>query len=256
MNRRAWSGVAAVLLAAMPASGQSARRGLSPPVVSGVFPPGGEVGTVVEWSLSGRGLAKVKRVLVSGGGVETVTFAASDDNQAVATVKIAAGAAPGYRELRVEGPDGVSNLVLIRVDTVPQSVEVEPNDEPAEAQKVAMGSAVVGVVKARDVDHYRVEGTPGREITLDLEARRVGTSITPVLTVLNSRGAAIAQARESRSSDHDCRLAVKIPKDGAIIVQIRDNTYGGNDAATYRLRVVPTPYATGMLPWAGRGESR
>ena len=223
--------------------------------MSSVAPPGGQVGTTVEWNVTGRGLAKVKRVMVSGGGVETVDFAATGDNKAVATVKIAGDAAPGYRDIRLEGPDGVSNLVIVRVDTLPQAVEVEPNDEPGKAQKLEVGASVAGTIRSMDVDHYRIEATPGREITLDFEARRVGTSITPVLTALNARGAAIAQARESRSGDHDCRLAVKIPRGGVLIAQVRDNTYEGNEAATYRLRVTATPYATAIYPLGGpRGK--
>ena len=143
----------------------------------------------------------------------------------------------------------------MRVDTIPQGLEVEPNDEPKQAQKLGVGSSVAGTIRSMDVDHYRIEGKPGEEITLDFEARRVGTSITPVLSALNARGASIAQARESRSGDHDCRLAVKIPKGGVVIAQVRDNTYEGNEAATYRLRVTTTPYATGIYPLGGpRGK--
>ncbi len=250
MNRGAWWGLAAFSVLANPAAGQG-RRAVTSPIVSSVSPPGGQVGTVVDWNLAGRGLAKVKRVMVAGGGVETVHFAAEGDTRAVASVRIAGDAAPGYRELRLEGPDGVSNLVLVRLDTIPQALEVEPNDELKQAQAIAIGSSVAGTIRSTDVDHYRIEGKPGAEITLDFEARRVGTSITPVLSALNSRGASIAQARESRSVDHDCLLAVKIPRDGVVVAQVRDNTYGGSESASYRLRVTTTPHATGMFPLGG-----
>lgn len=254
MPGRGWWGLVAALISATTAAGQ-ARKTILPPIVSSVSPPGGQVGTVVEWKLSGRGLAKVRRVLISGGGVELVGFAAGGDTQRVATVKIAKEAAPGYRELRVEGPEGVSNFALVRIDTLPQAIEAEPNDELEQAQSLAIGSSVAGTVAAKDVDHYRIEGSPGEAITLDLEARRVGTSISPVLTVLNAKGAALAQARESRSTDHDCRLAATIPKGGVLIAQVRDNTYGGSESATYRLRVGRTPFATGMYPLGGpRGK--
>jgi hypothetical protein len=234
---------------------QVGKRVTSPPVVSSVSPPGAQVGTELEWTLSGRGLTKVKRVMISGVGVEPIDFEAKDDNQAIATVKVAADAAPGFRELRVEGSDGISNLLLVRIDTMPQVREVEPNDEPSQAQTVEIGRAVAGVIKATDIDHYLVQGKPGQRVTLDLEARRVGTSLSPILTVMTRRGGAMSQARESRSHDHDPRLTVTLPKDGGVLVQVRDNVYGGNDSATYRLRVAPTPYATGLYPLGGpRGK--
>ncbi len=252
MFPRAGSIVALVGLFAWPAFSQAVRRNYSPPVVSSVFPPGATIGATVEWKFAGRGLAKVRHVLVSGEGVRTKGFEASDDSHAVATAEVDKGAAPGYRELRLEGPEGVSNLVIVRLDTLPQAVEIEPNDELGQAQEIAEATVVAGTIRASDVDHFRIAGTPGRELTLDLEARRVGTSITPVLSALNRRGASIAQARESRSSDHDCRLAVRIPKDGVLIAQVRDNTYSGSDSASYRLRVATTPYATGLYPLGGR----
>jgi hypothetical protein len=255
MIARAGMLIAVAGMWAWPSLSQSARRNPSPPVVTSVFPPGGKVGTTVEWRFAGRGLTKVRQVLVSGGGVKSSGFEAVDDAHAVATVEIERDAEPGFRELRLEGPDGVSNLMIVRLDTLPQEAETEPNDAAGEAQKIAVGSAVAGTIRATDVDHFQIDGRPGQEITLDLEARRVGTSITPVLSVLNGRGLSIAQARESRSSDHDCRLAVKIPKDGVLIAQIRDNTYAGGDSATYRLRVATTPYATGLYPLGGpRGK--
>ena len=227
------------------------RKPVNPPVISSVFPPGGTVGTSVQWTLNGRGLSKIRQLMISGSGIKTTSFEARGENQAVATVAIDANADPGYRELRVEGADGVSNLLLARIDTVKQVVEVEPNNRPSEAQVVPIETAVAAVIAAADVDYYRVEGPPGTTVTFDLEARRVGTSISPVLTATKPNGAAISQARESRSNDRDARLGVTIPREGAVIVQVRDNTYSGNDLAGYRLRVTRQPYATGLFPLGG-----
>jgi hypothetical protein len=237
------------------APAQTRGRTIAPPLISSVSPPGAKVGSTVEWTLTGRGFPKAKRVLVSGGGVELLEFTPKGENLAVANVRVDEKAEPGYRELRVEGPDGISNLVLVRLDTLVQVIESEPNDDPRTAQRITLGTAVAGVLRPQDVDHYRVEGPPGKVVTVDLEARRVGTSITPVLTILNGRGSSIAQARESRSADHDPRLAVKIPADGVFFVQVRDNTYGGNDTATYRVRLTTSRFATGLFPLGGpRGK--
>src|SRR5580693_8028896 len=109
-----WS-LVVIIAGSSTALAQVGKRVTSPPVVSSVSPPGAQVGTELEWTLSGRGLTKVKRVMISGVGVEAVGFEAKDDNQAIATVRVAADAAPGFRELRVEGSDGISNLLLVRI---------------------------------------------------------------------------------------------------------------------------------------------
>ena len=221
------------------------------PVVSSVFPPGATVGRPAEWAIAGRNLSKVNALRISGGGVEVVELKAKDETSATAKIRVAPDAAPGIRELRLDGPAGVSNLALVRIDRLEQVVEVEPNDEPDKAQAVQAGSAVVGVLKSLDLDHFRIKGAPGQRLTIDLEARRVGTSISPVVTLFSPSGEAMAQGREARGGDRDCRMTVILPAEGSCLVQIRDNVYGGNDQARYRLRVEPTPYTTGLFPLGG-----
>jgi hypothetical protein len=46
-------------------------------------------------------------------------------------------------------------------------------------------------------------------------------------------------------------MSVVLPPDGVCVVQVRDNTYSGGDQARYRLRVDPSPFATGVFPIGG-----
>ncbi len=48
--------------------------------------------------------------------------------------------------------------------------------------------------------------------------------------------------------DRDCRPPWWSRPTGWFEVELRDNTYGGDDRARYRLRVDPDPFATGMFP--------
>ena len=236
---------------ATPAHGQSGGA----PVIFGVNPPGITIGQTQEWSIAGRNLSSVNRMLISGLGVEVLEFSAQNEKSARARVRVAAGTLPGYREVRLDGPNGISNLAIVRIDTLRQVSEAEPADASI-AQVVEEGSAVVGLLKPLDVDVYRVRGTPGRRLTLDLEARRIGTSISPVVTILSESGVSTAQAREIRGGDRDSRLSVVVPPDGTFLIQVRDNTYGGSDQARYRLRVDPNPFATAVFPLGGRiGET-
>ncbi len=221
------------------------------PVVSGVFPAGGTVGREVDWTITGRNLASARSLLISGGGVEVVSLAVKDETSATARVRVAGDARPGFREVRLDGPTGVSNLSIVRVDSLPQVAEVEPNDSPEQAQPVPAGSAIEGVLKPLDVDQFRLEGAPGQRLTIDLEARRIGTSISPVVTLFTTSGGAIAQGRESPGGDRDCRMTAILPPDGKCLVQVRDNVYGGSDRARYRLRLDPSPYASGLFPLGG-----
>jgi hypothetical protein len=221
------------------------------PVLASVFPPGATVGTEAEWVIVGRNLPKGGTLRVSGGGVEVLEFRVKDEASATARVRVDPAAPQGFREVRIDGASGVSNLALIRVDHLPQVIEVEPNDEPSKAQVIGVGTSVAGVLRPRDLDHYRVEGAPGVRVTIDLEVRRLGISIAPVVTVSSVRGTALAQGRESRGGDRDCRMTMMVPPEGAFVVQVRDNVFGGHDLARYRLRLDPTPFATAIFPLGG-----
>jgi len=214
------------------------------PIVSAIFPPGASIGSTETWTISGRNLGRADSIWVSEG--EGLTFGAvriaPSGRSASVEVRVAADAKPGFREVRVDGPDGISNLAIVRVDPLPQVVEVEPNDKvPAPSQIIRVGTAVAGTIRPLDVDRFRVEGEPGRQVSVDWETRRLGTSIIPVLTITGPGRSAIAQARMSPGGDRDCRTSVVIPAEGWFEVELRDNTYGGDDRARYRLRVDPAP---------------
>jgi hypothetical protein len=196
MSRRFRIKFALIALLVGLASGTSfGQLGSNVPVVSGVFPPGATIGQTTEWTISGRNLSKVGSLRISGGGVEVLELKIKDETSATAKVGVAPDALPGLREVRLDGASGVSNLAIIRIDRLKQVLEVESNDTLELAQEVEVGSAVIGVLQTLDVDCFRLKGRPGQRVTLDLEARRVGTSIAPVLTVFSAAGVAIAQGR-------------------------------------------------------------
>ena len=221
-----------------------------PPTITSITPPGSPLGKTTEWTVAGSNLAAVTEWRISGKGVSLVAASTGKDSTKL-NVKVDPGAEPGYREVRAVGPNGVSNLVVVRVDHRPLVTEIEPNDSIEDATRLPSGSAAWGVLKAQDLDHFRLAGKAGQRVTFDLEAQRLGTPISPVLTVMTASGSALAQAHESRAADHDARLAFTFPADGDYVVSIRDNLYGGGDSAVYRLSVEDSPFATGMFPLGG-----
>ncbi|WP_435010036.1 hypothetical protein P12x_001256 [Tundrisphaera lichenicola] len=235
-----------------PTRGQSTR----PPFLLDVNPPGATVGRSEEWLISGRNFEGTERVIVSGPGVEVSRLSIVDGSSARVRVQVANDAPNGYREVRLDGPAGISNPVLIRIDTLRQTAEFDRDGDLSKAQEVEVGSVVVGLLERGDVDLYRIRGTPGRPLTLDLEARRIGTSISPVLTILSLDGVATEQFREPRGGDLDVRLNAVIPPEGSLLVQVRDVVFGGSDRARYRLRVDPNPFASAIFPLGGiRGSN-
>jgi hypothetical protein len=169
-------------------------------------------------------------------------------------LRASAAAAPGFREVYAEAPDGLSNVLVVRVDQLPQMVEAEPNDDIGHATEIAVGSAAAGLLKPQDLDHYRFRGKAGQRVTIEVEAQRLGTAVVPVATLLAANGAALAQAKPLHGGDHDCRLNVTLPRDGSYLVLVHDSAFGGSDSAGYRLRIEEAPFATGLFPLGGPRE--
>jgi hypothetical protein len=218
----------------------------------GVSPAGATVGKTTEWTVVGRNLQGVERWLFSGEGIELVEAKPKEDGtSAQLKIKVTDAATVGYRELRAMGSKGISNLALFRVDRLEQIVETEPNESRDKAQEVKAGSAVSGTLKPQDIDHYKLAGRAGERVTIEVEAQRLGVPVVPVVTVLSASGNALAQARETRGADHDCRVSFKFPADGTYYLQVHDNTYGGADQAAYRVRIHDEPFATAMFPLGG-----
>ena len=225
----------------------------STPVITGIFPPGLTVGGRQTWTITGRNLDQVESLFATGTGL---TFGPIRRAGSAGSWLVDASASPEaeatYRAIRADGPAGISNLALIRVDWLGQIEEVEPNDRrPHPEQPIPVGVAVAGTIQPLDVDRYRVEGTPGQRLTLDWETRRLGTAIIPVLTVLGPGDRALAQIRSQPGGDRDCRCSVVVPPEGWFTVELRDNIYGGDSRARYRLRIDPAPFATALGPLAG-----
>ena len=223
----------------------------APPLITSIFPPAAMIGKETKLAVEGANLKTVEDFIVSGVGVEAASFRAESETKGTIVLKVEKDAAGGTREVRAAGSGGLSNLLVVRLDRLEQTVETEPNDAIDQAKPIAEGGAIVGRLTARDLDHYLVHGKKGRRITIEVEAQRLGASVSPVLTILSPNGVALAQAQETRGLEHDCRLSFLFPRDGDYVLQVRDRTYRGDAAAVYRLRWEEAPYATAMFPLGG-----
>ena len=245
----ALAGVLAVLAAA-----PAAAAGV--PVLAGIDPPGVQAGGTVVWTVNGRSLAGVERFLISGSGVEAVAIAPASDESIRLSVRTGADALPGFREFRAIGPSGISNLVLFRVDSLPQTREAEPNDDPTQANPLVIPSAVAGVLLPQDLDRFSFLGREGQGVTVEVEARRLGSAIVPQARLFGPSGASLARSQPMRDGGGDCRLSFILPEAGCYSVEVRDALYRGSAAARYRLRIDTGPFATGLFPLGGRrGEA-
>ncbi|MEN6546166.1 MAG: PPC domain-containing protein [Armatimonadia bacterium] len=191
------------------------------PFVTRIFPLGGKAGTELKASLWGWNLPVSSVTLVSGTEGE------------------------GIRETAWAWQEGLSNRVQYAVDTLPEALEVEPNDEATKAQKVTLPVTINGrVMKAGDVDFYRFEGNAGDEVVAEVIARRVGSPLDSLVRVSDAAGQVLGlnddyedPSRGLMTHHADSYVTVRLPKKGTYTVQVLDTQQHGGDEYGYRLRL-------------------
>jgi hypothetical protein len=117
--------------------------------------------------------------------------------------------APGVYPIRLETPAGLSNVLLFTIGTFPELTEQESlpyaepnrndtieNSEPVQTTPVTVN----GTLRGAERDLYRVYGKGGETRVFEVEGRRSGSAIDPVLRILDGSGNPLARSESSSSS--------------------------------------------------------
>jgi hypothetical protein len=171
-------------------------------------------------------------------------------------VELNANATIGTYPIRVQTQDGISNILLFTVGAFPEIAEEESrpgarehsNDSMETAQYVEPPVILNGTLDGPDRDYYRVHAKQGERLVFEVEARRVGSAVDPVLCVLDGAGKQIARAEDVPSLGVDSRIDITFPHDGDYYVIVHDARFSKQKQNFYRLKVANFPYADGVFP--------
>ena len=193
------------------------------PYVTGIFPLGGRAG-------------EPAKIEMTGWNLEKATIAPPP-----------ADAKPGRQLLAATDGKHVSNHVPFQLDTLPECLDQESNDEPAKAQKVTLPVIVNGRSdRPGDWDVFEIDGKAGETIVAEVHARRLGSPLDSFLKVTAADGRILAlnddhyDAASGLNTDHaDSYLMVKLPADGKYHVHLGDTRRQSGRDFAYRLRIGP-----------------
>jgi hypothetical protein len=161
------------------------------------------------------------------------------------SVEIAPGTPPGWREIRLETRDGITNPVRFRVGEVPEVREHESLTHPVHDLSLRKLPLVVnGQIMAGDVDRFRFRAAQGQRLLIAAEARDLVPYLADavpgwfqcVLTVRSASGREVAFSDDFRF-DPDPRLVLDVPADATYVVEIRDSIHRGREDFVYRLSI-------------------
>lgn len=177
-------------------------------------------------------------------------------------VSIPAAAATGRRELRLLGPNGLSNPLAFIVGKLPETLETEPNDTQAQlatANPVKLPAVLNGRILPGDVDGFTFDAPKGMKLTAAAAARELMPYLADAvpgwfqatLQLLDPTGREVAF---NGSFDHrpDPLLCATIPADGRYTLRIRDSLCRGREDFVYRITLGEIPCLTEQFPLGGR----
>ena len=222
------------------------------------FPCGGKLGTSFDVTISGLDLEGASKLHFSTAGITAIqktvppglgeTGPQGVPNQF--TITIAADAKPGICEVRALGKYGVSNPRSFVVGTQNELTETEPNNTPAQALEVPLGTVVNGQSNAAtDQDYFKFAAKQGQRVIVDCWAYRLDSRMDATLILFDASGKELERNRDTNRRDP--LLDFVVPADGVYFVEVHDFLYAGSNEHFYRLSIGTDAYLDYVFPPAG-----
>lgn len=156
-------------------------------------------------------------------------------------------AGPGVYQMAAVCKGLVFNRVPFALDTLPECVEKEPNNDLAHAQRVTLPVIVNGRIdRSDDWDVFAFQGRAGETVIAEVTARRLGSPLDSLLKVTDTKGKVLAYNDDAEdplagtnTHDADSYLSLKLPAAGTYYVHVGDTARAGGEEYGYRLRIGP-----------------
>lgn len=223
------------------------------PSLTTILPRGIARGAETEVTLVGGNLADAVDLMFHDQGIELVSITPQEDGkQAKAVLRVAPDCEVGTHGIRVRTRTGVSELKVLSVGALVELSETEPNSKPGEAQDVALGSTINGVVTGEDVDYFAVNLNPGDRIAVEVEALRLGdTLFDPKLRLFGPEGHERMSQDDTQLFRQDAGFVYTSTETGKHLVAISEAAYGGGGNYYYRLHIGQFPRPFAVSPMGG-----
>ena len=132
-------------------------------------------------------------------------------------IKLPADGPHDYRWRLTRGDGKAANPLLLDLDDLPEIMESEPNNQPAQANKATLPAMLNGRIAAPgDVDWWSFTAHKGETLRLELRAQQLGSPLQGVLTVCDALGKELAHG-ETGVGQPDPVMTFAPPTDGDLL---------------------------------------
>jgi hypothetical protein len=174
-------------------------------------------------------------------------------------VEIPADTRIGAYPFRLITKQGVSNFRPFCIDDLPSVPSGTANRSKSTALAIPVPCVVAGRIDPETSEFYRITVKPGQQLTFEVVARRLGSSLDPIILM---RDAKTGREIPSLYSDDapglqtDARFGHTFKEGGEFLVEVRDSTHRGGPDFWYRLRIGDFPSAITPFPLAAQRGSK
>lgn len=212
-----------------------------PPEIRNVNVRGFQIGQPTVVTIDGVDLQPAPKLWVNANAVEAaIDDKQSNANRVVLTATLPNETTPGVAQLRLATNDGVSNSVTIALDRLPQL--------PISETIAALPASLHGSVPGSGVSKTSFTGKAGEDMLIEVEAKRLGSKLRPVVHLYDAQRVQVAWAMPSRTLAGDCRIATKLPRDGQYTIEVHDLQYAPPGVSFFRLKVGQWQFADLAFP--------
>jgi hypothetical protein len=228
----------------------------APPTLTAIAPHGLERGKRVTVVLTGANLTPETRLQLPFAAKQEAIAEAKPNP---ATVKLAVTVEPnvpsGIYPVRAVTQNGLSGTALMAVDVMSTTIEIEDNNAPERAQKIAIPTIVNGTCAGGDVDYFRFAAKKGQRLVIETETSLIGSAVVPQLRLTDEKLRFIA-ADDTQAQRGECRMILTVPADNDYILEFSDSRYRGGAPPHYRIKIGEYDVVDEIFPLGGkRGET-
>ncbi len=246
----------------------------NPPVLSYLFPSGGQRGKDVQVRVGGLFLHSNSQFEILGPGISlqaplkripflwfdgplltlTESQQAEDYPKELSTiVRVDKEAALSKRVARVWNSEGVHGGWKFEIGDFPEIIEKE-SEHYHLPTSISLPITINGrIYPKNDLDDYQIKLNKGETIDVFVSAEKLGSPLDARLEILSSKGEIIADNDDT--SGVDPALVFTAPVDDLYLVRIRESAGKGSPAHVYRLSVSKNPTVKAIYPMGAKSGS-
>ncbi len=236
----------------------------APPSITELQPRGAQKGRPFTLTIAGQNLGEGARIVSAMPATFTPMAppaGMAEGRYATFLVEPKGDLEVGVYPLRVQSGDGLSNILLFSVGAFPEINEEESqpggvahsNDSIEKAQSLPTTAITLnGTLRGAERDVYRLQVKAGERRVFEVDARRAGSAIDPVIRVMDGTGKQIARSEDAPLLNLDPRLDMTFPAAGYYYVEIHDARFSGQAQNFYRLKTGAYAYPTEVYPLGGQ----